>query len=187
MKRIIFITLWLISAAARAQETNADAPSVPATLQSLALKNIFDATRSGRSGFTSKPKLRVVLTFTFRGTVDDVALFTGEGVGKGIVKRGDTLNGFKVMKVPVSFSDPIVILTDPTGAIVALKKGESMRREDDGPWTRTDEPPPVSEAASTPASMSATTGAPAGPPLTGGARLDDILKRLRQKREQEDK
>lgn len=187
MNRILAITILLLSVAARAQETNSDVPPAAAlaSLESLASNNIFDPNRSGESNYTIRPRPRIIRTFTFCGTVDDVALFTGEGVGKGIVKRGETLNGFKVMKVPLSFSDPVVILTDPTGAIVSLKKGESMRREEDGPWTKTDEPPPESPVAA--ATTSTTTEAPAEPHLTGAARENDILRRLRLKREQEEK
>jgi hypothetical protein len=86
------------------------------------------------------------------------------------------------MKIPVSYEDPVVVLTDPGGAIVVLKEGESMRREEDGPWAKSDQPAPVSIAGTEP---NASDAPPTSSPASGAA--SDILTKLRLKREQEEK
>jgi hypothetical protein len=197
MNRNIYIAVVLLltgaSRAAVAQDTNSAAAPAPApvpaqiTLQSLAQKNIFDPGRSPRRVRT--PRIRretVVRSFTFNGTFDDnVAIFTGEGAENGLLKVGSSINGFKVMKIPEDDGDPTVILTDTSGAIVNLREGESMRREDDGPWNKSDQaaPEPVAAPPETKPDDAAATAAPSPEP----AGESDILKKLRLKREQEDK
>lgn len=198
MNRNIYITVLLLltgaSRAAVAQDTNSAPVPAPAptavqiSLQSLAQKNIFDPSRSPRRVRT--PRIRretVVRSFTFCGTLDDnVAIFTGEGAGSGLLKAGSSINGFKVMKVPEGDGDPTVILTDTSGAIVNLKEGESMRREEDGPWNKSDQaaPEPVAAPETRPDEGTTTAAATPSPEPAGES---DILKKLRQKREQEDK
>jgi hypothetical protein len=203
MKRKLCILILLVCAAAgtaRAEETDMSPQVDWSAFKALSRKNIFDPNRSGPASYHVRPRPKVILTFTFRGTVDsDAAFFTGEGVGKGFVKPGETLNGFKLMKIPTSYEDPSVILTDPAGEIVILKEGESMRRVDEGPWTKTDEAPV--EAVQTPSAtpvqlqpglvpfpqVGPKTYNSAGVELHGAARETEILKQLRLKREQEDK
>lgn len=202
MNRNIFIfalSLGLAAGTALAEETDL-APSMDwGAFQGLAKKNIFDPNRAGPASYASKPRPKVIRTFTFHGTIDtDAALFTGEGVvdGKGYFRRGETLNGFKVMKIPLNYTDPTVILTDPSGEIVVLKQGESMRREDEGPWSKTDQIQPSMADTAAPSPSAATTPFPqvgpktfdaSGTELHGAAREQEILKQLRLKREQEDK
>jgi len=171
--------------AALGQETNASAAPARISLQTVMQKNIFDPTRSGgrvRGG--PARRAAIVRSFTFRGTIGDgdVALFTGDGAAKGYLRVGKMINGFKVMKIPVSYTDPVVILTDPSGTIVKLKEGESMRREEDGPWTKSDRSAPAVVASAEPKGEEASATPSAGP-----AGESDILRKLRLKREQEDK
>jgi len=188
MNRHTFIVVLLLALGASqvvvAQDSNSAAGPDWKAFQALAQKNIFDPTRSGRAARTiRRTRPPVVRTFTFCGTVDDkIAIFTGEGSGKGYLKAGDSINGFKVMKIPVSYTDPTVILTDTTGAIVRLKAGQNMRREENGPWKKSDEPAPVAEVAT-----EAKAGDSAASSAPGPAGESEILKRLRLKREQEDK
>jgi hypothetical protein len=187
MKQIILIALLLpalgTGRVAVAQETNAGAAPAMVSLQSLVQKNIFDPTRSGRVRYGSRPRSVVIRTFVFRGTFDnDVAIFAGDGAGKGLLKQGDSINGFKVMKIPESYDDATVVLTDPSGKIEVLKDGESMRREDDGPWRKSDQPAPVTIATS-----ETKADEPPAASSPGPAGESDILKKLRLKREQEDK
>src|SRR5271154_6903418 len=105
MNRNIFMVVLLLSLgtgrAAFAQETNAGATPAQISLQTLMQKNIFDPTRSGgrvRTGVVRKAVL--VRTFTYNGTIDDTAWFRGEGApGKGWLKEGDLINGFKILKI----------------------------------------------------------------------------------------
>ena len=136
MNRNILIILLLVSLGAGrvavAQDTNSAAAPARMSLQTLMQKNIFDPTRSGRVGSRSRLRAAAVRAFTFRGSDGYVAFFTGEGTpGKGYVKLGDLINGFKVRQITLHF----VKLAEPNGNIVELKEDNSMRREEDGPWT----------------------------------------------------
>jgi hypothetical protein len=169
--------------AASAQETNAGAALDWSSFESIAQKNIFDPTRSGRGG-RSKLRAAAVRTFTFCGTIEEVAIFKGDGVPAkgGDMKVGDTINGFKVMQIPMRYNEsPIVKLTDPGGAIVVLQEGESMRREEDGPWTKTDQPPPAAVAAPE-AEVDESTASSS--PASAGE--NDVLAKLRARHKQEE-
>jgi hypothetical protein len=188
MKRIIHIAVLLLFMGASqvnfAQETNSDAAPAPArvSLLSLAQKNIFDPTRTGRvrpNRPGPRPPVVRRYAFTFSGVVDDAALFTGEGAGKGYLKAGKTINGFKVMQVNLDS----VKLIEPNGKIVVLNTDDTMRREGDGPWLKSDEP--VSEVM---AIQETKPGDAVASPIPAAAAAEnDVLKRLRLKREQEDK
>ena len=175
--------------AASAQETNSAESLDWKSFESIAQKNIFDPSRSGRSRSGPKPKPAVVRAFTFHGIVDDIAFITGDGAPeKGYVKVGDTINGYKVMKIasPANYSEsPTITLTDPSGAIVVLNVDQSMRREEDGPWEKSDQPAPVSSsstiASAGPSSDQST--APAAPEPAGAS---DILAKLRARKKQQE-
>jgi hypothetical protein len=73
-------------------------------------------------------------------------------------------------------------LAEPNGNIVELKEDNTMRREEDGPWKKSDQPaPPVVAATETKADESTASSSPAS------AGAGDILAKLRLKREQEEK
>jgi hypothetical protein len=163
----------------RAQESKGGGALNWTAFESITSKNIFDTTRNGTASYAAKPKTVVVRTFTFRGTIDVVALFTGDGAPKdGYVKVGDLVNGFKVMQITLHY----VKLAQPNGDIVVLKEDDSMRREDEGAWSKSDQPPPV---VITGPEIRADDSA--GTPAPAPKGESDILKRLRLKREQEDK
>ena len=183
MNRNTFIAVLLLSLgagkAAAAQDTNAAAAPARISLQTLMRKNIFDPTRSGRVRPGSRPRAAVVRTFAFRGGDGYVAFFTGDGTpGKGYVKVGDFINGFKVRQISLDF----VKLTDPNGKIVELTEGNTMRREEEGLWQKSDQPAPTAIAATeTKADESTVSSSPAS------ADVNDILAKLRLKRDQEEK
>jgi hypothetical protein len=166
--------------AARAQETNSGGIPDWSAFESIAQKNIFDPTRSGPVRAGARRREPVIRAFTFCGSDGYVAFFTGEGTPrKGYVKVGDLINGFKVRQITLHF----VKLAEPGGNIVELKEDNSMRREEDGPWTKSDEPgPAVAAAPETPTGDSAESSNPS-PPSAGES---DILARLRARHKQEE-
>jgi hypothetical protein len=183
MSRTLLITILSLSLGtglkAATPETNAGPGLDWNSFQAIAQKNIFDPTRAGGRSRTSVKRAVLVRTFTFRGTIDDTALFTGEGAPKkGYMRPGKLINGFKLMKVTLDFA----ILTDPSGTIVRLNTGDTMRQEEDGPWTKSDQaaPPPITVSGTkTDGSAAPSSAAPTG---TG---LSDVLERLRQRHKQE--
>jgi hypothetical protein len=181
MNRGILIFLLLLSSgagrAAGAQDTNSAAAPARISLQTLMQKNIFDPTRSGRS--RGRSRAAAVRSFAFRGSDGYVAFFTGEGTpARGYVKVGDLINGFKVRQITLHF----VKLAEPNGTIVELTEDNTMRREEDGPWTKSDQPPAA--AAASPETQADESTAAASPASAG---VSDILAKLRLKREQEEK
>jgi hypothetical protein len=202
MKRIFPILMagLLLGAdeAARAQETNSSPTLDWSYFEPITKKNIFDPSRSRRGSrdVAERIHIPVIRTFTYRGTMDDRAIFTGEGVPlDGCAKVGDLINGFKVMQVTIDF----VKLAEPNGDLLVLQTDDSMRREDEAPWAKSDQPPPppslvaggiASNSDSAPGgnpgvSDTNTVAEPAG--LHGADREAEILRRLRMKREQENK
>ncbi len=184
--------------AARAQETNSPPTLDWSYFEPITKKNIFDPSRSRRSSRDGLERVHVpvIRTFTYRGTMDDRAIFTGEGVpSDGCAKVGDLINGFKVMQVTIDF----VKLAEPNGDLFVLQTDDSMRREDEGPWGKSDQPPPAptfvvggiarnsdsGPGGSPGVSETNTVPEPAG--LHGAEREAEILRRLRMKREQENK
>lgn len=199
MKRTVPILIALLLSRAVlpavADDTNAPATLDWSYFEPIAQKNIFDPSRSRRSprdGF-DRPHVPVVRAFTFRGTMDDRAIFTGEGVPlDGCARVGDLINGFKVMQITLDF----VKLAQPNGDLIVLQTDDSMRREDDGPWTKSDQPvaPSLAVSAGAPSSDAAPGMAPGSAPtntveepvgLKGAEREAEILRRLRMKRQQE--
>jgi hypothetical protein len=186
MNRNIFIAIvWLALGAglkASAQQTNAGAALDWSSFQSISQKNIFDPTRGGTRRITAAKRAALVRTFTFRGTIDDAALFTGEGTPqKGYVMAGDLINGYKVMQVTLDD----VKLAEPGGNIVLLKTDDTMRREDDGPWAKSDQAAPApapAVGAGIQMDESPASSGPASPPSTA---INDVLEKLRQRHKQE--
>ena len=180
MNRSIPIILLLLALgagrAALAQDTNSVADPPRISLQTLMQKNIFDPTRSGRA--RSRPRAAAVRTFTFRGSDGYVAFFTGEGTPKkGYVKVGDLINGFKVRQITLHF----VKLAEPNGNIVQLKEDNTMRREEDGPWTKSDQP--ETAAVASPETQRDESTASSSPASAGES---DVLARLRARHKQEE-
>jgi hypothetical protein len=190
MKRIPSIAILCLAVAggvsALAQETNSTPTLDWNYFEAVAKKNIFDPTRSGLSGRPRQIRRDPVTRyFTFHGTIDDAAFFKGEGTPEcGYVKTGNLINGFKVMKVDLDF----VRLAEPNGSLVTLNVDDSMKREDEGPWTKSDQPAPlvITPKPAAAGDDDAAVGAPSEP-SAGPANESEILKRLRLKREQEDK
>jgi len=191
MKRI-FSTAILVCALGVGRNVMAQAgsPSDWNAFQALSKKNIFDPTRNGTARYGAVPKPKIIRYFTFLGTFDnDTALFTGEGAGKGYIMVGQTINGFKVMKIPrvADAEAPVVILTDPGGAVVELKQEESMRREDEGAWGKSDETAPATSIVSTTEPSSSSSEVSTSSASPGPVGESDVLRKLRLRREQEDK
>lgn len=164
-----------------AVEDTAAPPASWTNFQSIAQKNVFDPTRAGIASYTHARREPVIHSFTYRGGDGYAALFTGEGTSsKGYFRVGDTIDGFTIRKITLNNG---VKLTDPSGNIEELQIDESMRRVDEGPWSKSEEAAPdtPSAASSSPPSSVDNSSAPATSPGPGG----DILALLKKRKEQE--
>lgn len=152
-----------------------------ASFRQIADRNIFNAGRSSRSarGGEEKPRQPQVDTFTVVGTMSyakgEVAFFDGSSaLYRKAVKIGETIAGHKVVAVT-----PDEVRMEADGKPVTMKVGAQMRREDEGPWKVA--AAGVSHAVAAPSAASATSANDAGD------EAGEVLKRLLQKRQQEEK
>jgi hypothetical protein len=151
----------------------------------IADRNIFNAGRSSRSARSGeRPRQIQVETFTVVGTMSyakgDLAFFDGSsGAFRKAVKLGESIAGHKVVAITAE-----EVQLEADGKKLALKVGGQMRREDEGPWS-------MSSAGVSHAVTSSADGSAAGATETaaGGSEgeVSDVLKRLLQKRAQEEK
>lgn len=149
-----------------------------ASFRQIADRNIFNAGRSSRSarGGEERPRQPQVDTFTVVGTMSyakgEVAFFDGSSaLYRKAVKTGETIAGHKVVAVT-----PDEVRLEADGKPVTMKVGAQLRREDEGPWKVA--------AAGVSHAVAAPSAASAG---DAGDEAGDVLKRLLQKRQQEEK
>lgn len=151
----------------------------------IADRNIFNAGRSSRSARSGeRPRQVQVDTFTVVGTMSyakgDVAFFDGSsGAYRKAVKLGESIAGHKVIGITAE-----EVQLEAGEQKVTLKVGGQMRREDEGPWSMS--AAGVSHAA-TSSAPGTTTGASETADGGSDGEVSDVLKRLLQKRAQEEK
>ncbi len=168
----------------------AEVPPGPTSLdysafRPIADRNIFNAGRSSRSARTGeRPKQVQVDTFSVVGTISyakgEVAFFDGSSASyRKAVKLGESIAGHKVTGITAE-----EVQLEAGDKKVTLKVGGQMRREDEGPWTMTTagvSHSVVSDSASSTAGSSDASGS------DSGGEVSEVLKRLLQKRAQEEK
>jgi hypothetical protein len=151
----------------------------------IADRNIFNAGRSSRSARSGeRPRQVQVDTFTVVGTMSyakgDVAFFDGSsGAYRKAVKLGESIAGHKVIGITAE-----EVQLEAGEQKVTLKVGGQMRREDEGPWSMS--AAGVSHAV-TSSAPGTTTGAAETADGGSDGEVSDVLKRLLQKRAQEEK
>ncbi|MGA2175503.1 MAG: hypothetical protein ABSH38_11025 [Verrucomicrobiota bacterium] len=184
---IIIASLLVASMRAPAQETNAGARPDFNSFKIIAERNIFDPTRTGRRRPGAPPRRveRVSLVGTSIDNGDAVAIFTGNGVPERPFKTGDTVKDFKIVQITLD-SVRLTGVTNTNMFVMDYDSRRSLRREENGPWQgSSDLSDPVlipSGNADDPAPSASASAPPAG-----GGGESDIIKRLRLKREQEEK
>lgn len=186
MKRhLLIFGLLLLGLAAGAQGTNpAAALADDDSFRIISQRNIFDKSRRG--GVSHIHHVPVIDELVLLGAADDkgagTAFFSGSDRP---LKVGDTVDGLKLVKM--GFDS--VELSGASNTFVLKMDGErALRREDNGPWQVSDAPEPERSAAppsSADSTSASTPNTPAAP--LSSATESDVEKRLRLKREQEDK
>jgi len=191
MKQLNAILFSLLLAAggvtASAQETNSDPGTDFKSFDLIARKNIFDQSRTGVRGRTgpARPQPRIE-RITLLGINADhgigEAYFTGSGTSDRWVKVGDHVAGFEVNRMTPN----CVRLTNSSNVFVLDQiERRSLRRVDDGPWEgSSDQSDPVVISTN---SAEVTASAPAGAPDAAHPGESAIERKLRLRREQEEK
>lgn len=179
----MMMIVLLTGLTARAQNTN-NTPGrrdFPA-FKIITERNIFDPTRSPSSARRSDaPKPSRVVSFALVGTLTyekgTFAFFDGSGSEfRRALKLSDTIAGYKVTGI----SSHGVEL-EAEGKRIELAVGMQMKRQDEGEWRAAG----VAETLVTPAPATVASGEKTED--TSGGEESDVVKKLMQKREQENK
>jgi len=173
---------------AAAKPAAAESDSGPSSLdfsafRKIADRNIFNSGRSARTARSGeRPRVPLVESFTVVGTMSsakgDTVFFDGSsGTYRRALKLGDTIAGHKVMAISIE-----QVELEADGKKFKLNVGATMRREDEGPWE-------VSGSGVSHAVAASATGSGSADSSNGesGGEVSDVLKRLLQKRAQEEK
>ncbi len=160
----------------------ADSKSPPAppakvdfsTFKIISERNIFDPNRSPGRKDGPPVRAKTVDSITLVGIMSygkgDFAFFNGSSSDyKKVLKPSDTIAGYKVARIS---ANSVKLASGEKQ--VELKIGSQLRREDEGEWTLSAQPETYSSAPATNSVGAASDGAES-----------EVLKRLRQRREQE--
>ncbi|MEO6033916.1 MAG: hypothetical protein ABIQ35_01545 [Verrucomicrobiota bacterium] len=178
---IVILAVLLAGGGLRAAETNSVSGTDFPSFKIISERNIFSPGRSSRAADVAKPKPVKVDTFTLVGASSSetgrFAFFDGSSPEfRKVVKRGDSIAGFKVADI----SWNRVKLVSTNGGPTEMTLQSQMKRQDDGEWNLNATPEPTVSSSAPPAS------APAGnPEPASSVGESDILKKLMQKREEE--
>jgi hypothetical protein len=192
--------LAIESAEAPTTDTTASTNTAPtridlSTFRIVSERNIFNPNRSARVSRNGGANAEVrrqpkVDTFSLVGTLSydqgDLAFFDGSSATfRKAIRTNDTIAGYRVVAIR---TDEVQLEAD--GKTVSARMGARFRREDDGPWELSSNGSAVAASSgdSSASGSSGTEGA-GGTETTsgsgGGGVENEVLKRLRLKREQE--
>ena len=174
------VLLLATSLVGRAQNSNTVARPDYQSFKIITDRNIFDPNRSSRSSRTRTegPKPARVESFALVGTMSyengTYAFFDGTGSSyRKAIKTGDTIAGYKVADISADH-----VKLEANGQQIELSVGVQMKKQDEGEWQL------AGRAESFEASSPATAATEKTDGASGGEE-SDVLKKLRQKREQE--
>ncbi len=153
----------------------------------IADRNIFDSSRS--KGITRAPRTNAappaarVESFALVGTMSyakgDFAFFDGTSPQyRKALKAGDVIGAYKVKEVT-----PNQVKLVGEKQEWELKVGQQLRREEEGEWQVSARPESFASSGGDSGSSASGPSTPSGSSDSGGA--SEILRRLREKREQE--
>ncbi len=186
-----------VASATNSAPAKSDVAAKPATTESdsgpssldfsafrkIADRNIFNSGRSARTARSGeRPRVPQVESFTVVGTMTyakgDTVFFDGSsGSFRRALKLGESIAGHEVVAIT---AEQVELEAD--GKKFKLNVGGTVRREDEGPWE-------VSSSGVSHAVAASATGSGSADSSGGdsGGEVSDVLKRLLQKRAQEEK
>ena len=184
LKPTIIGLVFVAGITAVAQETNQLRPTDYAAFRIISQQNIFNQYRVARRRETGRSRPTTAVrpgdAFFLVGTMSyekgDFAFFDGTSSEyRRIVRPDGTIAGYQVTKIT-----PASVMLETNGQQFELKVGTQMRRNDDGVWQLAD----ASELPAT--AVGSPVVSPAAPASSSsGNDVNDVLKKLMQKREQE--
>ena len=181
---MIALLAFLTGITAVAQETNQLHQSDSAAFQVISQKNIFNQYRVARRRETGRSRATMTLrmgdAFSLVGTMNNekgiFAFFDGtKAEYRRIVRPAGTIAVYKVTEITTAS-----VTLETNGQKFEMKVGTQMRRNDSGVWQ-------LADASDLPATLaSSPVASPAAPASSSsGDDVNDVLKKLMQKREQE--
>jgi hypothetical protein len=201
---VLGVLLGAAASPARAQDSTNQASGMDfKSFEIIAQRNIFDPTRSGRLRSYNTRRRPAAQAFTFCGIGEAslgkqryAAMFDGYGNPGRQLYVGDVINGFKIVQIPPPAASnswrATVQMVGPNKQTISLFAGMHMRREDGGAWTASDLPEPDAPeltAATDAMGKTSDSDSDSSPSSSSkpSSKEDEVLKRLRLQREQEDK
>lgn len=181
----LLVALSLAAAEAPSSETPAASTRDYSSFRVIAERNIFNASRSGRSGGGPREQRRPVQvdTLSLVGTLiyakGPVAFFDGSGSSfRGAHRADDKVAGLRITQI-----QPNSVKLEMGTNLVELKVGMQLRREDQGEWRiasggERSSAPGTSSSSSSSASGSAASASPSG-------EVNEVLRRLMEQRQKE--
>lgn len=191
---LVLILLTMPGGKASAQATNSSSRLDLPSFQIISDRNIFNPNRSGGSGRSTRKepeKPTKIESFALVGTMSyekgSFAFFDGSSSEyRKVLKPSETIAGYKVTEIA---SDHVkLVSTSTNGSDIKLAVGMQMKRQDEEDWrpgARTESFATPSAPAPAGATSEATSAPSSSPSSSTGGGASDILKRLREKREQE--
>ncbi len=188
------LSLLLPDGGALAQENAASRQPDYAAFRVVTERNIFNASRSGRSTNRDRETRRParIETFGLVGTMEydrgPLAFFDGSSSDyRKALRPGDSIAGHRVETI---LTDSVTLRQ--ASNTFALRLGSQVRREDDGPWQVSGQFDSAAAGSGgsgrSPSSDGGTsTNASDAGSSAGSGEVSDVLKRLMEKRERESK
>ena len=176
---------------AQSAETNGPNRFDFTSFRVIAEKNIFNASRSGRSPSARPRETRRetrVESFALVGTMSYekgyFAFFDGTGSDyRKALPPGGLIGGFTIREIT-----PKAVKLEAEGKLVVLPVNGQMRREDEGTWEQSERTETFASSGSgsrrDSESRLDSTPASSGPSVSSGE-LSEVLKRLMEQREKE--
>jgi hypothetical protein len=184
--RLALIALFCFSGQLlRAQSTNAPAKRDFDSFKIISQRNIFDPNRTGRGGRSeSRDRARPAKTdaFALVGTMlyekGKFAFFDSSNSDyRKVVGPSDKIAGYTITEI-----GPNLVKLETNGQVLEISVGQQMKRQDEGEWKLSSSRESLETQSN---STSSTESSGKGSSSSGSD--DDIVKRLMQKREAEEK
>lgn len=161
-------------------------------LRDISDRNIFDQSRRPRSRYTPAPdttRPSRVESFTLTGVGLDnnqgsAMFYSANAMYRKTLGAGDSIAGYRIAEITPDLDS--IKLSAASNQVVTMRVGMEMRKRDNGPWllaSRSDTTP--STAVASDSDKTVTNGASTAAAAPGSNGLDDVIKRMMERRAKE--